>query len=111
MNLHKVPIMTIVPSILAPLCFVIFAASTAASQSGPPLTGKININTATRQQLIMLPGIDRSLSFKIVMHRKRHRLTKIEDILKVEGIDRQVYAKIKPFIVVEGKTTLRPANR
>ena len=59
----------------------------------------------------MLPGIDRSLSFKIVMHRRRHKFTKIEDILKAEGIDRGLYAKTKPFIVVEGKTTLRLASR
>lgn len=62
----------------------------------------ININTATKEQLILLPGIGESTADKILMYRKDHTGFKtIEDIMKIKGIGTKKFEKLKPFITVE----------
>lgn len=63
---------------------------------------KININIATREQLIALPGIGPALAERIIEYRKLHGPFFFEeDIRKVKGIGPGKYERIKDFIVIE----------
>jgi comEA protein len=62
----------------------------------------ININTATKEQLILLPGIGDSTADKILMYRKEHGAFKnIEDIMKIKGIGKKKFEKMKPFLTTD----------
>lgn len=62
----------------------------------------ININTAPKEQLILLPGIGDSTADKILMYRKDHGAFKsIEDIMKIKGIGTKKFEKMKPFITID----------
>lgn len=60
---------------------------------------EININQATLQELISLPGIGPVLAERIIEYRERHKgFKKKEEIMKVKGIGRKKYEEIKEKI-------------
>jgi len=77
----------------------IISATASSSMGG---SGKVNINTASVQELDeKLPGIGPTLAQRIVDYRKLHGpFAKIEDLNDVSGIGDQKYAEIKDIIVV-----------
>jgi competence ComEA-like helix-hairpin-helix protein len=61
---------------------------------------KININTATVDELKMHPYIKWNLANPIIAYRNEHGpFTKIEDLKKVMAITEEVYSKLAPYIV------------
>jgi competence ComEA-like helix-hairpin-helix protein len=62
---------------------------------------KININTATRDELMMLYGIGKNKSSKIIYHRTfTAKFEKIEDIMNVPYIKTGRFSYIKDYITV-----------
>jgi competence protein ComEA len=64
------------------------------------LFAKIDLNTATMEQLHTLKGIGHKKAVAILEYRKEHNFTKIEDIMKVKGIGKKMFEKIKSEIEV-----------
>lgn len=63
---------------------------------------KININTASVEQLMTLKGIGESRARDIVDYRTRNgSFKKTEDVMKVSGIKEAAYSKIKDYICVK----------
>ncbi|ASA95403.1 MULTISPECIES: helix-hairpin-helix domain-containing protein [Anoxybacillus] len=70
------------------------------SQTGSS-SGKININTATIEQLQTLQGIGPAKAAAIIAYREEHgSFQKVEDLLNVSGIGSKSLEKIKEQIVV-----------
>lgn len=64
-------------------------------------TKKININTATEAELMTLKGIGNQKAKRIIEYRQAGGVFKeIEDIMKIKGIKRKAFDKIKDFICV-----------
>lgn len=64
-------------------------------------SGKININTASKEELMTLSGIGASKAQAIIAYRQEYgAFSCIEDIMKVEGIKEAVFQKIRDEIVV-----------
>ncbi len=62
---------------------------------------KVNINTATKEQLCLLDGIGESTAENIVKYRQENgNFEKIEDIQNVKNISEQTFLKIRPMITV-----------
>ncbi|GHU62474.1 competence protein CelA [Clostridia bacterium] len=62
---------------------------------------KMNLNLATKDMLMTLPGIGESRATAIITYREKvGKFTKIEDIMKVSGIKEAAFAKIKDYISV-----------
>jgi competence protein ComEA len=62
----------------------------------------ININTASVAQLTQLPGVGPATAQKIVEHREVHGpFARIEDIMKVKGIGKAKFEKMKAALSVE----------
>ncbi len=64
-------------------------------------TGKVNINTCTKEELMTLPGIGEVLADRIINYRKDNKFKAIEDIMNVSGIGEKRYEAIKDFIIVK----------
>ena len=63
---------------------------------------KININTASAEELTQLQGIGAKYAAKIVEYREQNGpFTSPEDLMKVSGIGPATVAKNKELIVVE----------
>lgn len=61
----------------------------------------ISINTATKEQLMKLPGIGESKALKIIEFREENgNFKEIEELKNVSGIGESIYTKIKDYIKV-----------
>ena len=64
--------------------------------------GKVNINQASEEELMTLPGIGASKAADIVRYREEQgRFEQIEDIMNISGIKEAVFGKIKDKITVQ----------
>ena len=62
---------------------------------------RININTATSQQLQTLPGIREVLAQRIIDYRETYgNFNSIEELMNVSGIGEKKFDDIKEFITV-----------
>jgi len=85
-----------------------FVCQTSVCFSAVEIEGKVNINTATEDQIALLPGIGPKLATEVVNYRTNSGNFKaIEDIKKVSGVGDKKFEKIKNFIAVEGDTTVK----
>lgn len=62
---------------------------------------KININTASKEELTKLNGIGESTAEKIIKYRENATFETIEDIMEVQSIGKSKFEKIKDDITVE----------
>ena len=82
------------------------AQAPVALFSAVELHGQLNINTATAKQLELLPGIGPATAEKILAYRAKYPFKETLHLLRVKGIGRKTFAKIKPFLTVQGPSDL-----
>jgi comEA protein len=63
---------------------------------------KININTATKEELMKLPGIGEKMAENIIRHRQTYgEFKRIEDIMNVKGVGQKKFEKIKRYLTTK----------
>ena len=68
---------------------------------GGKVHGKININTASAEELQRLPNIGPAMAEKVIAYRQEnHGFQSAEDLMQVSGIGPKKYAKISPLIKI-----------
>ncbi len=70
---------------------------------------QINLNTATKEELMSLKGIGESKAEAIMEYRKMNKFNSIEDLKNVNGIGDKTFEALKQDISVSGKSVM-PAN-
>ncbi|WP_210756799.1 ComEA family DNA-binding protein [Caldichromatium japonicum] len=75
--------------------FLVFGTGVVWSQD------KIDLNTATQQQLESLPGIGPALATRIVEYRQTKPFASVEEIKEVKGIGEGKFIQIKDLITVQ----------
>lgn len=72
-------------------------SSTAAVQDNPT---KVNLNSATIEELENLPGVGPATAEKIIEYRQQQRFNKIEDIMNIKGIGKAKFQKMKEYLEI-----------
>ena len=68
----------------------------------------VNVNTATVEELVRLPGIGEAKARAILDYRKeRGAFRSVEQLREVKGIGDAALERIRSQVVTEGKTTLQ----
>lgn len=84
-----------------------------AAQVGPPPapttkaapSGTLDLNTATSDELERLPGIGPSRARAILELRAQlKRFARVEDLLRVKGIGRATFRRLRPLVRVDEVT-------
>ena len=84
----------------------LIAGPSLAAGDSATLTGTVNVNTATTDELQLLPGIGESRARAVVeMRKRRGGFKSINELTEVKGIGEAALAKLRPFARIEGKTT------
>ena len=75
------------------------AAGAEATEGGA--TMKVDLNTATAEELDKLPGIGPATAEAIIRHRETHgRFRSVTDLLEVRGIGEAKLAQLRPLVKV-----------
>ncbi len=91
-----------------PVVILVLALAVAASAAGGNgRQGVVNINTATAQQLELLPRVGPSLAARIIAFRKANGpFKKVDELVAVKGIGERSLANLAAYTTVSGATTL-----
>ncbi len=78
------------------------ALSTIDNSSRVALGAPVDLNLATKDDLIIIPGIGEKTAEKILaMRTQKGRFKNIEELMEVKGIKRKKLAKFKQYLVVK----------
>lgn len=76
-------------------------AGVSSDSGSSPSSGKVNLNTATKEELMTLRGIGEARAEDIIRYREeRGGFGRIEDIMEISGIKDAAFQKIKDDIIV-----------
>lgn len=91
------------------LCALLLAVAVAGAQDSRSASAQptVNINTATSEQLQLLPGVGPALAGRIVAFREANGpFEKVDELAAVQGIGDKSLAKLRPYVATSGNTSL-----
>lgn len=65
----------------------------------------VNLNSASVNDLLQIPGFNLKLARALIDYRKENPFVEKDDILKVSGIGRATYTRMRPYITVGGASS------
>lgn len=70
----------------------------------PAPAAPVDLNQASVEELMTIPGIGAGKAQAIVAYRQTAPFKSAEELINVKGIGEKMFAKISPYVVVSGKT-------
>jgi competence protein ComEA len=98
--------MRVVRAIVPALVATLTVAAAGAEEAPSKLQGVVNVNTASVEELQLLPGVGEARARAIVdLRKQRGGLKSLEDLRDVKGIGDASLEKLRPHVAFDGKTT------
>jgi len=94
-------------------------AQAAQLQPAPATTGKarraagtgvLNLNTATLDLIDALPGVSPRLAAAVVAERTARPFGRPEDVMRVRGMSKARFERLRPHLSVTGPNSFAPAQ-
>jgi competence protein ComEA len=99
-----------IAAVAAALALAVLTVAGPAPAAEKAPTGKVNINTASVDQLSALPGVGPKLAARIVEYRQKSgSFRSTQDLMNVKGIGEKNFAKIESWLSV-GEPAKAPAK-
>ena len=87
------------------LVLIAVAAGAVAGETGSK--GVVNVNTASSTELQLLPRVGPALAGRILEFREANGpFAAVDELVAVKGIGETSLEKLRPFVTVNGQTTL-----
>ena len=100
----KLPLLLLLAAVAAP---AVRAAGKSAAAAPSTVSGLVNVNTASAEQIAFLPRVGIKLAQRVVEYRKANgAFKKIEDLMEVKGVGEKLFVALKPHLTVSGDSTL-----
>ena len=91
----------VVAAVLAMALAVLVVPGLASAASKPDPSGRVNINTASVEQLTALPGVGAKLAARIVEQRQKSgAFRSTQELMNVKGIGEKNFAKLEAWLSV-----------
>lgn len=106
MKIHRL----VVRCLAAALALSLSSAVALAAKPAP--AGKVNINTASADQLATLPGVGPKLAARIVEFRQKSGAFKsTQELLNVQGVGEKNFLKMQSHLTLGDGATKAPATK
>src|SRR4051794_17372237 len=94
------------------LLVLLAGGSSPALARGPrDVDGGVNINTASEDQLRLLPGIGPAKVRSILAYRQKHPFRTVEELVRIKGIGRKMVRRLRLHLTVTGETKAQQVMR
>ena len=101
------------PALCARLIGLALGLLVALAPLPAPAAAPVDLNSATLAELMELPAIGKHRAEEILRFRQVHGFQRPADLLRIKGIGRRTYFKLKPLVQVRPAappTTSAPAT-
>ena len=68
----------------------------------------IDLNRATMQELMQLPGVGTKRAEEILRYRLAHPFRRTSDLMRIKGFGTKIFVKIRPLVRVDSPDTASP---
>lgn len=90
-------------------CMLFVLASSGIAGAGgadSQLAFVVNLNTATIEELKLLPGVGESRAAAIVTRRNEQGgFTSVDELMEIKGVGPSLMKRLRPHLTLEGETT------
>jgi competence protein ComEA len=97
--------------LLVILVFSLGWARPAGAVGKPELEGVVNLNTASADELQLLSGVGPAKVRNIVAYRTKHAFRTVEELVRIKGIGRKMFRRLRLHLAVSGPTTAQRVIR
>jgi len=86
---------------------ILAALAMATAGMAAAADGKVNINSASAEELALLPRVGATVAGRIIEFRDANgAFEAVEDLMLVKGIGERTFELIEPYVSLSGETTL-----
>ena len=86
---------------------VVLFIAIQANAAPKTVSGVVNINTATAEELMTLPGIGKAKAEAIISFRQTQPFKSIDQIKDVKGIGDKMFEKIAPYLTIDASSSAK----